>query len=292
MSVKIMDRVWETSPHKGTPLLVLLALADWSNDRGECDPSYAQLAGKARINRRQAIRVVKRLVETGDIEVKTGAGFEFAKGVTSNRLVLTRYVGQTETAQADTGGPGVTSGLGVTRGSGLGVTRGSGLGVTRGSGLGVTHNGQLQHPTTTPNNNQDTPAPNDGAGATVADDATVGGAGALVTDEPPAKRKHQRKRAPAAPLGPGAVVYRDVFHLTPNVAQRELLDAACADLGPDDLRFYLTRWQAHGWKPTNVPGMVEFALARGQSRPPGPVNGQSPQAGRRGPVTSIPGVRL
>lgn len=115
--------------------------------------------------------------------------------------------------------------------------------------------------------------------------------------KPAPKRRAKRQHADRVPLGPGSEIYRDVVHLTPNSAQRPLLDEAYATLGESDLRFYLTRWLAHGWSPKNVPGMVDFALARGQSKPPAVVgsslNGQSPPTnGNRGPVTVIPGVRL
>ena len=135
MSVEIMGRVWRTSAQKGADLLVLLALADWANDRGECDPSYSQLAQKARVGRRWVMRIVQSLAQQGEIVVEAGKGFEFADGVVSNRIVLVGYLDG--------------SGLQTTRGSGLQTTGGSGLQTTGGSGPQTTHNGQPQRSTAT-----------------------------------------------------------------------------------------------------------------------------------------------
>ena len=52
MSVKIMARVWAHSKTKDGKLLVMLALADFSNDTGECWPSIPVLAVKARLTER------------------------------------------------------------------------------------------------------------------------------------------------------------------------------------------------------------------------------------------------
>lgn len=87
-----MTAVWDTSDKRGAELLVLLALADWANDRGECDPSYSQLAEKARVDRRRAMRIVDGLIKAGDVDKTTGAGFVFGKNAVSNQLRLTKYV--------------------------------------------------------------------------------------------------------------------------------------------------------------------------------------------------------
>jgi helix-turn-helix protein len=65
MSIRIMSEVWEHGPNESTACLALMALADFANDNGECWPSYETIAWKARIGRRQAIRVVGLLVEQG-----------------------------------------------------------------------------------------------------------------------------------------------------------------------------------------------------------------------------------
>lgn len=91
MSIRVMSAVWDNSQRRGAELLVLLALADWSNDRGECDPSYSQLARKARVDRRRAIRIVQSLARDGELVIEVEKGHTFARGATSNRIVLARY---------------------------------------------------------------------------------------------------------------------------------------------------------------------------------------------------------
>ncbi|MEW6212923.1 MAG: helix-turn-helix domain-containing protein [Acidobacteriota bacterium] len=70
MSIKLMTQVWHQAPYKGERLLVLLALADWSNDEGECFPSYDQIALKARVTRRGAIKIVDQLIANEAISIE------------------------------------------------------------------------------------------------------------------------------------------------------------------------------------------------------------------------------
>ncbi|MGQ9890100.1 MAG: helix-turn-helix domain-containing protein [Aggregatilineales bacterium] len=68
MSIHVMNVVWRRSKHKGSTLLVLLAMADYASDDGTgIWPSYQTLAQKARLSRRQAINVVRSLIESGAI---------------------------------------------------------------------------------------------------------------------------------------------------------------------------------------------------------------------------------
>ncbi len=67
MSVKVMARVWAQSSRKDGELLVMLALADFSNDLGECWPGLDTLAQKARLTKSQVCRVLKNLEEIGEI---------------------------------------------------------------------------------------------------------------------------------------------------------------------------------------------------------------------------------
>ena len=67
MSVKIMARVWAHSQQKGGELLVMLALADFANDTGECWPSIPVLAQKARLSDRQTMRVLNTLQSSGEL---------------------------------------------------------------------------------------------------------------------------------------------------------------------------------------------------------------------------------
>lgn len=57
MSVKVMSAIWEHSPHKGSELLLLLAIADNADDRGVAWPSQETLAEKMRMSVRQVRRI-------------------------------------------------------------------------------------------------------------------------------------------------------------------------------------------------------------------------------------------
>jgi hypothetical protein len=74
MSVRVMTLVWERSRHSGTELLMLLALADWSDDTGSSYPSMSRVAAKCRMTPRNAINLVKALQAGGELEVKVGGG--------------------------------------------------------------------------------------------------------------------------------------------------------------------------------------------------------------------------
>lgn len=74
MSVKIMSHIWNESPYEGGTLLVLLALADWSNDDGWCWPSIPSLAKKARLEERQVKRIIKKLEAGGAVNIEHSKG--------------------------------------------------------------------------------------------------------------------------------------------------------------------------------------------------------------------------
>ncbi|SFD17349.1 Helix-turn-helix domain-containing protein [Salipiger profundus] len=69
-----MSQVWASGPQDRCELLVLLALADFSDHEGRCWPSMKVLAAKARTSERGAQKIVARLVEAGWLEIKTGGG--------------------------------------------------------------------------------------------------------------------------------------------------------------------------------------------------------------------------
>jgi hypothetical protein len=77
MSIKLIHNVWEdtrTTDH--TELLVMLALADFSNDEGRCYPSMRTIARKARIEDRSVRRIIGRLIQTGRLKkVRQGGTF-------------------------------------------------------------------------------------------------------------------------------------------------------------------------------------------------------------------------
>jgi hypothetical protein len=54
---------------------------------------------------------------------------------------------------------------------------------------------------------------------------------------------------------PAVIAYRDAMHLTPNATQRKLMAEAITDTARWTRT--LEDWLAHGWKPTNVPGIIE-----------------------------------
>lgn len=75
MSIRVMSWVWEHSRAAGIDRLVLLAIADAANDDGQqAWPSGETLARKTGVNLRTVQRSVRRLVELGEVSVKTNAG--------------------------------------------------------------------------------------------------------------------------------------------------------------------------------------------------------------------------
>jgi len=76
MSIKIMSQVWENGPTDHGELLVLLALADFCDDRGQCWPSMAAIAEKARMTERGARGAIARLEVAGYVrrDVNRGRG--------------------------------------------------------------------------------------------------------------------------------------------------------------------------------------------------------------------------
>lgn len=76
MSIKHMAYVWDSVMVGGSELLVMLAIAD-SADRetGEAFPSVPFVASKCRLSERQTARIIKTLVDDGDLElIKRGGG--------------------------------------------------------------------------------------------------------------------------------------------------------------------------------------------------------------------------
>ena len=69
MSIAVMTKVWASYPGAGSELLAMLALADWADDNGRCWPSMAAIAGKTRLSRSQAQRIVHGLIDAGYVSV-------------------------------------------------------------------------------------------------------------------------------------------------------------------------------------------------------------------------------
>lgn len=74
MSIRVMTKVWEGAPVSGGKLLILLALADFSNDDGESWPSIATLGTKARLGERQTQNALKELEDEGLLHRRVQAG--------------------------------------------------------------------------------------------------------------------------------------------------------------------------------------------------------------------------
>lgn len=81
MSISVMTLVWRTAPYQGNALLALLALADWSDDKGVSWPAVETLAKKSRQSERQAQRVLHRLATDGFLKIVQRHG-------TSSRYVI------------------------------------------------------------------------------------------------------------------------------------------------------------------------------------------------------------
>ena len=67
MSVETSDRVWKHSSKGGTPLLLLLAMADWSDNWGYCHPSIEQMAIKCRQTERNILNLIADLEKSSEL---------------------------------------------------------------------------------------------------------------------------------------------------------------------------------------------------------------------------------
>jgi hypothetical protein len=75
MSIAIMTQVWQHSQHKGSELLLLLAIADNANDQGLAYPSIRTLAKKTRLKERTVQYLLRNKLEpSGELHVSTGTG--------------------------------------------------------------------------------------------------------------------------------------------------------------------------------------------------------------------------
>ena len=64
-----MTRVWKYSNQKGSPLLLLLAIASHADDNGFAFPSLRALAARIRMSRRQTMRLIARLEDAAELLV-------------------------------------------------------------------------------------------------------------------------------------------------------------------------------------------------------------------------------
>lgn len=67
MSVAATSYVWEKSKAEGADRLVLLALADFADENGNCFGSWGKLEQKTRLSRATVARCLRRLQDSGDL---------------------------------------------------------------------------------------------------------------------------------------------------------------------------------------------------------------------------------
>jgi DNA-binding transcriptional regulator YhcF (GntR family) len=75
MSAKATNWVWEESQSTGSARLVLLALADWANEKGICFGSYRGLAKKTRLSVATVTRSLRELEAAGEVKQLEPGGF-------------------------------------------------------------------------------------------------------------------------------------------------------------------------------------------------------------------------
>jgi predicted transcriptional regulator len=91
----------------GSELLVLVALAEWADNDGFCWPSHDSIARRARVSRRQAIRLVQSLVDKGLVK-------QVGRRQRSNEYVVTCDIAvaqQSEMSHVTSSASHVTSGV-------------------------------------------------------------------------------------------------------------------------------------------------------------------------------------
>lgn len=89
MSVETSNRVWKQSSKGGTPLLLLLALADWSDNWGYCHPSIEQMAVKCRQTERNILNLIADLEKSNELRRLTRGKGGRGKGSGSVYQVIT-----------------------------------------------------------------------------------------------------------------------------------------------------------------------------------------------------------
>ena len=69
-----MSAIWENGPEKQAERFVLLALADFANDAGECWPSVAGIAKKTCLSERGVRQIIRALEDGGWLLTRVGGG--------------------------------------------------------------------------------------------------------------------------------------------------------------------------------------------------------------------------
>jgi hypothetical protein len=85
MSIQCMTEVWKKSVHSGTNLLMMIALADHSDDDGNSYPAVASLARKCRMQPRNANYILRALANSGELRILVNEG---PRGTNRYRIML------------------------------------------------------------------------------------------------------------------------------------------------------------------------------------------------------------
>lgn len=102
MSVRVSNRIWDSSQHSGTELLLLLAIADFADDQGRAYPSVGTLAKKCRMTDRNANALLAKLSASGELEIQRNAG---PRGTNRYRIVLADAKGVKRTSAPERSKP-------------------------------------------------------------------------------------------------------------------------------------------------------------------------------------------
>src|SRR5690606_878651 len=73
VSIKAMSLVWDHSQQKGSGLILLLAVADYANENNQAWPSISTLAAKIRMSDRNTQILLRKIVDSGELEMQPNA---------------------------------------------------------------------------------------------------------------------------------------------------------------------------------------------------------------------------
>jgi hypothetical protein len=74
MSIRTMNRIWDTQTSPGTHRLLLMALADRADEDGICWPGVDYLSSKVQVKVRQVQKMLRDLESTGELFVQINRG--------------------------------------------------------------------------------------------------------------------------------------------------------------------------------------------------------------------------
>lgn len=113
MSIRCMSRVWDKSERGETELLLLLALADWSDDWGYCHPSIDQMALKIRQSKRNVLRLLDKLEIAGELRTvkrstggrgkRLGSVYQVLTGLSEQEIVVSESLSALAQTALETG---------------------------------------------------------------------------------------------------------------------------------------------------------------------------------------------